>query len=122
MADAEKPLDPSSQTGRDRFGKESRRTLAWPIASTRRAQGTFLARGAEGQKRNDVGIRQRGIGTVAEGELAGAAGKIDGNGVLADGGGRFNIQIGIDLERISEIDVAAGQREIISAERHLAAE
>src|ERR1700677_826438 len=37
MADAEKPFDPSSQSGRDRFGKQRRRTLAGAIGSTRRA-------------------------------------------------------------------------------------
>ena len=42
--------------------------------------------------------------------------------ILADGGCGFDVEFGIELERIREVDVAAGEREIVSAERHFPAE
>ena len=42
--------------------------------------------------------------------------------MLADHGGSFHVELRIKLERIREIDVPAGEGEIIAAESHLAAE
>src|SRR5579863_7085779 len=121
VADAEKVFDAAAQAAGDGFGEECSGAVVLSAAGGG-AQRAFLPGAADGEKRDDIGIGKRRIGTIAEGKFAGAAGKIDGDLILADGGGGFDIEFGIELEGVREIDVAARESESVAAEIHFAAE
>src|SRR6266576_3806736 len=84
----------------------------------RGALRAFCARLSQRQQRDDVARRQWRIGAVREGEAAGGTGKIESDLILADRRRRFDVEHGIEAERIREINVAARDRVLVAPEVH----
>ena len=72
------------------------------------ARSAFGAGLAEGEQRDDVVSRERRVGAVGQAELAGGSGEIQRDFVLLDRGGSFDVDHGVEAERVGEVDVAAG--------------
>ena len=68
----------------------------------------LLALGAaQGQQGHHVGLRQRRIGAVGDGQLVRGSVQAEGNVVVLDAGGGVQVDEGLNADRVGEVDVAA---------------
>src|SRR6202030_659376 len=74
---------------------------------------------SEGQQSDDIARRQRWIGAVRHCEVTSRAVEIDGDLVLLDGRGDFNVEDRINAKRIDEIDIATSEMVVVAAHSHL---
>ena len=121
MADAEQAFDAPAKLAGDGFGKQ-RGCAEAGVLPGRGALRAFFAGLSQGQERDDVARRQRRVGTVRQGEAAGGASEIERDFILTDGRGGFDVEHGIEAERIREINVAARDGVFIPAEIHFTRE
>src|SRR5258708_980131 len=107
---AEEAFEASTQLAGDSFGEQLGSAGAGPERAgggAAAARGSFVAGLADGEERDDVIAGQRRIGAIGKREFVGGAAEIESDFVLLNGGGGFEIDFGVQLERIGKVQIAA---------------